>query len=49
MLIWHMCPPEVGESSFSEHRALYLMLTLLLGKMLDVASYGQYGGKLCLV
>jgi len=28
---------------------VYLVLTLLLGKMLDVARYGPYGGKLHLL
>ena len=44
--IWHICPPEVWTSSFSEYSPLDLVLTLLLGEMLDVTRYGPNGGKL---
>jgi len=47
--ICHICPLEVGKSSLSEHWLLYRVLTLLLGEMLDVGSYGLHGGKLSLV
>jgi len=38
--------PEGAKSSVSEHLLLKFALTLLLGKMLDVARYSQYGGML---
>jgi len=47
--ICRICLLEVQKSSFSEHWPLYGELTLLLGKMLDVARYGPHGGKLCLL
>jgi len=47
--ICRICLPKVAKSSFSKHWQLKFALTLLLGEMLDVASYGQYGGKLCLL
>jgi len=39
-------PPEVAQSSLSEHWPVYFVLTLLFGEMLDVARYGWYGSKL---
>ena len=42
-------PLEVANDSFSEHCPLYIVLTLLLGEMLDVARYGPHGGKLRLL
>ena len=39
--------PEVMKGSFSEHWPLYSGLTLLMGKMLDVARYGPLVGQLC--
>jgi hypothetical protein len=44
-----VCPPEVAKSSFSEHWPLSFLWSLFLGEMLDVASYGRYGGKLHLL
>ena len=44
--IYHICLPDVMKSSFSEYWPLHCVLTLLLGKMLDVGRYGQYGGNL---
>jgi len=44
--IYHICRLEVAKSSFSECWTFHYVLTLLLGKMLDVERYGQYGGKL---
>ena len=44
--ICHICLPEVAKGSFSENWPLYLVLTLLLGEMLDVARYGPHGRKL---
>jgi hypothetical protein len=41
--------PEVAKSSFSEHLPLWFAWTLVSGEMLDVARYGQYGGKLRLL
>jgi len=49
LLICHICPLEVAKGSFSERWPLYLVLTLLLGKMLDVARNGPHGGKLRLL
>jgi len=46
LLIFRFCQPEVAKSSFSEHWPLTCAWTVLLGEMFDVASYGQYGGKL---
>jgi hypothetical protein len=43
-----ICQPEVEESSVLEHWALNHVLTLMLGKMLDVARHGPCGGKLSL-
>jgi hypothetical protein len=34
-----------GELFFFKDLLLYLVLTLLLVEMLDVARYGQHGGK----
>ena len=48
-LICHICPPVVAKGSFSEHWLLYLVLTLLLGEMLDIARNGLHGGKLRLL
>jgi len=42
--ICHIYPPGVAKGSFSDHWPLYLVLTLLLGEMLDVARYGPHGG-----
>jgi hypothetical protein len=47
--ICHICHPEVVKRSISEHWPLWFGSTLLLGEMLDVASYGQYLGKLRLL
>jgi hypothetical protein len=47
--ICRICQPEVVKRSVLEHSPLLFAWTLLLGKMLDVASYGQYGGKLRLL
>jgi len=47
--ICHISPPEVAKGSFSEHWPLCLVLTLLLGEMLDVARNGPHGGKLRLL
>jgi len=47
--ICHICLPEVAKDSFTEQRPLYLVLTLLLGEMLDVARYGPHGGMLSLL
>jgi len=47
--ICHIRQLEVAKGSFSEHWPLYLLLTLLLGEMLDVAKKEPYGGKLCLL
>jgi len=47
--ICHICPPEVAKGSFSDHWPLYLVLTLLLGEMLDDARNGPHGGKLRLL
>jgi len=49
LLICHICLLEVAKSTFLEHWPLKFALTLLLGEMLDVARYGQYGGKLHLL
>jgi len=43
--IFHICLPGVAKSSFSEHWPWLFALTLLVGEMLDVPRYGQYGGK----
>jgi len=48
MSICHIGPVAVLKSSLSQHRPLYLVLTLLLGEMLDVARYGRHGCKLSL-
>jgi len=45
--ICHIGPPDVTKCSFSKHWLLQCLLSSLLGEMLDVESYGQYGGKLC--
>jgi len=42
-------PTGSGHSALLENWPLYLVLTLLLGEMLDVARYGPPGGKLGLV
>ena len=47
--ICHLRPLDVVKGSFSEHWPLYLVLTLLLGNMLDVARYRPHGGKLHLL
>jgi len=44
-----ICPPEVVTGSCSEHWPLYLVLTSLLGEMLDVARCGPHGGMLCIL
>jgi len=44
--IWHICLLDVVKGSSSEHRPLYLVVTLLLGEMLDVAKDGPHQGKL---
>jgi len=44
--IYRICVPGVAKSSFLEHWPFWLAWTLLLGEMLNVASYGRYGGKL---
>jgi hypothetical protein len=44
--ICRICPPEVEKRSILEHCSLYRLFTLLLGEMLDVASYGAHGAKL---
>ena len=44
-----ICRRDMATRSLSEHWPLYFVLTLLLGVMLDVARYGQYGGKLRLL
>jgi hypothetical protein len=49
MLFRHICLPEVVKGSFSEHESLNVVLTLLLGQMLDVARYGPHGSKLRLL
>jgi len=41
-----ICLAEMATGSFSKHGALYFVLTLLMGEMLDVATYGPDGGKL---
>jgi len=48
-LIGCICQLEVAKVSFAEHCPLYLVSTLLSGLMLDVATHGPYGGKLCLL
>jgi len=48
VLMCHIWPPEVARSSCLMYSPLVFVLTLLLGEMLNVTSYGQYGGKLCL-
>jgi len=47
--IGRFCQPELAKSSFSEHWPLQFAWTVLLGEMLDVARFGQYGGKLHLL
>jgi hypothetical protein len=47
--ICHIGLTEVVEGSFSEHSLLYLVLTWLLGEMLDVARNGPHRGKLHLL
>jgi hypothetical protein len=47
--IIHICPQAVVKGSFSEHCAWYLVWTLLLGEMLDIASNGLHGGKVRLL
>jgi len=49
MSISHICPLELVKGSFSHHGTSYLVLTLLLGEMLDVGRYGPPGGKLSLL
>jgi len=49
LLICCISRPGVGKGSFSENLPLYLVLTLLLGEMLDVARCGPNGGKLRLL
>jgi len=46
LLICHITQPEVARCSFSEHGPFQIVVTIMLGEMLDVARYGQYGGKL---
>jgi len=56
---WHRCvdglvdllylAAESGEWFFSKHWAMYLVLTLLLGEMLDDARSGPHGGMLHLL
>ena len=43
------CQLVLATGSFSEHRPLYSVSTLLIGEMLEVARYGPHGGKLHLV
>jgi len=47
--IGRISPLEVENSSFSNDWPLYPVLTMLLGKMIDGASYGPHGGKLSLL
>jgi len=44
--IWQICLQEVAKCSFSEYVPLLLMVTLSLGKMLNIARYGEYRGTL---
>jgi len=44
-----ICMPDVAKCSFLAHWPLLFVLTLLLGEMLDVEWYNQYGGKLRLL
>jgi hypothetical protein len=46
LLIYTICPLDGVKNSFSQRSPLLFVLTLLLGETLDVARYGQYGGKL---
>jgi hypothetical protein len=46
LLSYHICLPGESKSSFSESSPLRFVVTLVLGKMLDVARHEQYGGKL---
>jgi hypothetical protein len=48
-LICHICLPGVVKGSFSQHWPFYLVLTLLLGEMFDIAWNGPHGGKLNLL
>jgi hypothetical protein len=49
LLICSIYPPEEVKSSFLEYWPQYFELTLLLGKMLNVARYGPHGGTLHLL
>lgn len=49
VLFGHICQPELRNCSFSMDWPSYFTLTLLLGRMIDVAGYEQYEGKLNLI
>jgi hypothetical protein len=47
--ICHNCQSAVAKCTVSEHWPLQFVLTLVLGKVLDVGRDGQYGGKMCIL
>jgi len=47
--ICRICPLDLAKGPFSEHLPLDFVVTLLLGKMLDVAGDGPHRGKLYLL
>jgi hypothetical protein len=47
--ICDICLLEVSKDCDLEHSSRYFLLILLLGEMLDIATYGPDGGKLHLL